>query len=96
MDDILRAGSKKLREISRLTYERFDMDEDKTPPCTSTGFNLLREDDETLRISQNEYCEKIKPMPEDGTFADFASLRMKLAWLSHSRPDVLYAVSQLA
>ena len=34
-------------------------------------------------------------MPEDGTYKDLASLRMQLAWLSHSRPDLLFQVSQL-
>lgn len=31
----------------------------------------------------------------DATFSDFASIRMQLAWLSHTRPDVMFEVSQL-
>ena len=32
---------------------------------------------------------------KDGSYAQFASLRMKLAWLAHSRPDCLYEISQM-
>lgn len=37
----------------------------------------------------------MKPVPTDATFSNFRSSRMQLAWLSHSRPDLIFEVSNL-
>ena len=41
------------------------------------------------------YIRHLVPLSSNATFSDFASLRMKLEWLAHTRPDVLFEVSQL-
>jgi len=96
VDDLLRCGDKKLRKFGRRTNERFDMAEDEEPPCTFTGFRLHKGKDGDLELEQKEYVEKLKPVPEDGTWKDFSSARMKLVWLANSRPDCTYEVAQLA
>lgn len=45
-------------------------------------------------MDQSEYISKISLVPEDGEYKAFASSRMQLAWLAHSRPDIMYEVSQ--
>lgn len=79
-----------------MTAEKFDMADDKEIPCNCTGFSLSRENFECIKLAQEEYTRGLRPIPEDGDYRCFASARMKLAWLAHSRPDVLYEVSQLA
>ena len=38
---------------------------------------------------------KLRPMSTDRSYSGFASLRMKLAWLAHSRPDCMFEVSKM-
>lgn len=96
VDDMVRCGDAGFRKISHRTFERFEMDEDTEPPCTFTGFRLSRDNDGLLSLDQATYVrQKMSDLSADATFSDFASIRMKLAWLSHSRPDVMFEVSQL-
>lgn len=43
--DILRVGTERFREMSKKTYERFEMAENKVIQCTFTGVVLCREND---------------------------------------------------
>lgn len=95
IDDILRVGTEKFREISRKTNERFEMADDEELPFTFTGFVLNRDRDGTIILYQNDYLQKLTLLPEDASFCHIASIRMKLAWLAHSRPDCLFEVFQL-
>ncbi len=47
-------------------------------------------------MDQTDYSAQLRPLPEDANFFALASMRMKLAWLSHTRPDCAYDISQLA
>lgn len=97
VDDMLRSGERGFRDLAKSTSKKFDMAEDEKPPCTFTGFCITFDDKgEQLQLNQQAYVKKLKPLGVAATFSDFASLRMKLAWLSHSRPDVLFEVAQLA
>lgn len=95
VDDMMRAGDQKFRKLARVTSEKFEMAEDETPPCTFTGFRLSKGADSKLEMNQDAYVSNLTTLPSDATFSNFASVRMKLAWLSHTRPDVLFEVSQL-
>ena len=95
VDDILRCGTKAFRRHCLPTNKRFEIAADEEIPCTFTGFRLSYDSRQAVQLDQCRYVEKIKPIPEDGTYKDLASLRMQLAWLSHSRPDLLFEVSQL-
>lgn len=96
MDDLLRCGNKRFAELGKKTNTRFEMADNEKPPCTFTGFNLSRTDEGTIELHQNTYVESLRPMPVDATWKDFASTRMKLAWLANSRPDCLFEIAQLA
>ena len=49
-----------------------------------------------LEIDQKDCLKKLKPLPKDAKFNDFVFLRMKLAWLSSTREDLSFEVSQLS
>jgi len=95
VDDMIRSGQPAFQEAAKVTSNSFEMAEDEFPPCTFTGFKLDVDEDGVLEVNQHEYQQKLSRMPEDGSYRDFCSKRMQLAWLAHSRPDVLYEVSQL-
>ena len=94
VDDMLRAGNANFARLCEGTRKRFDMSEDARPPCTFTGFRLSR-DKATLMLDQLQYTRRLRPLPSDASFSQFASVRMQLMWLSHSRPDCLFEISQL-
>lgn len=95
VDDMIRAGNTKFWKTPKKTEERFDMEEAKKVPCTSTGFALLENVNGVLWLDQHDYLSKIKVLPEDALYRDLASIKMNLAWLSHSRPDCMFEVSQI-
>ena len=96
VDDLLCVGTSKFKEVASKTTRTFDMGDDEELPCSFTGFQLSRNEDVWLVMDQTTYLEAIKPISEEAEFSDFASLRMKLAWISHTKPDCAFEGSQLA
>ena len=72
------------------------MAEDQSLPSMFTGFSLSQSTGGTIVQEQHEYLRKLEELPLDASFSHFKSMRMKLAWLSNSRPDCLFEISQLA
>ena len=95
VDDILRSGNPDFCNLAKKTSMKFEMAENCSIPCNFVGFRLQKRKDDTFELSQEEYVRKLRPMPTDVTYSDFASLRMKLTWLAHSRPDCMFEVSQM-
>lgn len=95
VDDILRCGTQEFRRHCLTTNDKLEMADDERIPCTFTGFRLSYDSHHDVQLDQHRYVEKLRPLSENGTYKDLASLRMQLAWLSHSRPDLLFEVSQL-
>lgn len=60
-----------------------------------TGFQIARESGEFIILHQHGYLKGHTLLPEDVRYSDFTSTKMKLARLSHSRPDCTCKVSQL-
>lgn len=96
VDDLLRCGDDNFRKLSQRTNERFDMAEESILPTEFTGFVLDRDKAGNVFIDQNAYLKKLECLPQDASFSHFRSMRMRLAWLSSSRPDCLFEISQLA
>lgn len=96
VDDILRAGDPSFAKHAKKTRTRFEMADDEPLPCTFTGFVISRNDSGALIIDQREYLKKLEALPPNATFKQIRSMRQKLGWLSNSRPDCLFEVSQLA
>ena len=65
-------------------------------PCTFTGFDLKTCPDGTITIDQNAYLKKLEELPLESSFSSFRSMRMRLVWLSHTRPDCQFECSPLA
>ena len=72
------------------------MADDESPPCISTGFRLELSESSLLSIDQHSSVKGIRPLGSDARFSNFVSLRLKLAWLTHTRPVCSYEVSQMA
>lgn len=66
------------------------MDEYKYLPCTFTGFKIDPEKDNYLVLQQNYYVTKRNPPKEEYLFFNFVSMRICMAWLSHSRSGFLF------
>ena len=47
-------------------------------------------------IDQDFYMSKIEQIPSNTEFSKFAYMRMKLAWLANTRPDIVLEISQTA
>ena len=58
--------------------------------------NISRSEAGSIDIQQFEYVSKMTLVPEDASFALFRSCRAALAWVTHSRPDLCFAVNQAA
>lgn len=96
VDDFMRAGNQEFKKLSNMTNEIFDMGQNEQIPTDFTGFSLTKDDKNNIFISQEHYLEKMEKLSESSDYSDFRSIRMKLAWLSNSRPDCLFEISQMA
>ena len=47
-------------------------------------------------IDQDFYMSKIEQILSDAEFSKFASMRIKLAWLPNTKPDIVFEISQIA
>lgn len=96
VDDILRCGDNNFKQKAQSTHETFEMDKDEFLPTEFTGFEIKKNSYGEVVISQDHYLKNIFTLTSDASFSDFRSMRMKLSWLSNSRPDCAYNISQLA
>ena len=72
------------------------MAEDEEVPCLYSGFVVDSDKAGSFYQQQKHYLHKLEHLPSDASFSAFRSMRMKLAWLAHTRPDCLFEISQLA
>ena len=96
VDDLLRAGDNGFHKKCAQTHERFETSGDESLTLIFAGSALTREPDGSITISQSPYRKQLEFLDKSSTFSDFRSMRMKLAWLSNTRPDLLFEISQLA
>lgn len=88
-------GTKEFHEICHRAQETFDTKPDSDLPCTFTGFRIERDRFGNMQINKRQHVANITSIPANGTYASFASVPMKLAWVAYSRIDILYQVCQL-
>lgn len=65
-------------------------------PFTFAGFHISRKDGSCITIDQILYSRKLEQLSMSSPFSQFRSMRMRVAWLSNTRPDIQYEISQLA
>ena len=95
VDDLLRCGTLELEEQCKLTSERFETTVTKEFPFTFAEFNISPRPDDTYSIDQLFYHQKLESLEASASWSYFCSMRMKLTWLAHSRPDLLVDISQI-
>jgi transposase InsO family protein len=96
VDDLIRAGTLHFKENSQETTEnRFDIKPPITNEFTFAGFDIETKADHR-KISQNDYIRRLKLVPSTCDFESFRTVRAKLQWASHTRPDIAFAASRLA
>jgi Reverse transcriptase (RNA-dependent DNA polymerase) len=96
VDDLVRAGNLEFKEKSNeATHSRFNVKPRIENNFTFTGIEVAS-DDQHRSLSQTGYIARLTAVSLTSTFNDMCTLRAKLAWTSHTRPDVSFAVSQLA
>ena len=96
MDDLLRAGTPAFRKTCSETLQRFETTGDEHPPFTFAGFNIAKRTDVPYAIDQLFYLKKLEELDSSSSFNDFRSMRMRLAWLANTRPDLQFEISQIA
>ena len=96
VDALLRTGSPGFRQLATKTKERFQMGEDEHTPCTLSGFSLAHGKDGSLEQNQHFYLQKLERLHFHASFAEFRSMRMRLAWLANTRPNCQFEISQPA
>ena len=96
VDALLRAGSPGFRQMAKKTNERFQMGEDEHIPCTFSCFSLTHGKDGSLEQNQHFYLQKSEQLHLDASFSEFRSMHIRLAWLTNSRPDCQFDISEPA
>ena len=96
MDDLLRAVSDELQEICQQTHEKFERSGDQSLPLTFAGVSINRHQDGKLSMDQTFYLQKLECIESSSDFQSFRSMRMRVAWLANTRPDMQFEISQLA
>jgi hypothetical protein len=95
VDDLCRAGTTDFEKHVAHTSERFDAKPPQDLPATFTGFEATGNTQIGYQLSQVRYIQTLVLLDvEAKDFSAFASLRMKLAWIAYTRPDIAFAVSQ--
>lgn len=81
VNDSLRTGSDSFRRHWWRTNESFEMIDEYFLSAEFTYFVLHRAADVTILIYQNSYLQKLETLSLNATFAQFRSMRVRLAWL---------------
>ncbi len=95
VDDSLICGTDKFMEMTNATLKKFDSREREMAPTKFAGV-LVSISNEGVTLNQSEYIQRLTILPEDCTFHDLRSMRAKLAWITHTRPDISCAVNMAA
>lgn len=89
IDDLLLSGDSAFKEISKRTEKPFDM---KSPNSLSYGFNLNFNNDSILVQTHTNYTNKFQKLEIDAPFIMLCSMGIRLAWFSHTRPDLPFKI----
>lgn len=76
--------------------QQFDISVNDTKEIIFTGLKLVLRRKEVRSLSQTQYIARLRLLPNRTSFPGFRSIRARLAWVTHTRPDICCAVSLLA
>ena len=88
VDDLLRAAPKGQRPaLEKSLRQRFECGPSQDLPSDFLGMELSR-DGSSLKTAMSDYISRLKCIPDDASYQQYASLRASLLWLAHVRPDI--------
>jgi hypothetical protein len=91
VDDLLIAGTTEFCRDFRCELEKqLQVKPTATPPMTHVGFNVHAK---PYSLDQTDYICTLPIFPLQATYSDYRSPRARLAWVTHSRPDICAAVA---
>lgn len=91
VDDLLEAGTDQYKqEMAEAIREEFEISPPQSTPLTYAGTTVTSS---PYTLSQSGYIRRLTLLRVDATFDEFASYRQKIAWITHTRPDIACAVS---
>jgi hypothetical protein len=94
--DLVRAGALNFKEDSnRKTQSRFEVKPNTENNFAFTGIEVTNAE-KHKSLSQKLYIERLQFVLPSSSFSDLSTIREKLAWASHTRPNISFAVSQMA
>ena len=94
VDDTLGTGNEAFASLTSQMSRDFESKPRTWNILDFFGMNISRSEAGFIEIQQFEYVSKMNLVPEDASFALFRSCRAALAWVTHSRPDLCFAVNQ--
>ena len=88
VDNLLRTGTRDFRSEWELTHRKFGTSGNEVPTFTFAGFRMSSNGDNSYRIDQNFYLPELVAIENSIEFSTSRSMRMKIAWLANTPPDV--------
>ena len=95
VDDSILAGSASFIRYTEKSLKKFESRSRVIDNFTFSGIDI-KTTELGFTISQINYIDKVSPIIKAATFDDFRTLRSKLAWIFHTRPDVACSVAKAA
>ena len=95
VDDSLICGNKHFMDIIEKNLDKFESRAREIDNKTFAGVNVSTHGP-AIHLDQHQYLSEIQSLPSDASFSDYRSLRPKLAWGTHTRPDIFCAVAMAA
>lgn len=95
MDDALICGNAEFLNLTEKTLEKFESRARELDDANFAGVRV-KATEFGFKFSQENYARGLRILPTDKNFGDFKSLRHKLAWLTHTRPEICCAVNTAA
>ena len=95
VDYLLLSGTPEFKENCQVTHRKFETYGDDTLPFTFAGFHLSKKGP-YLTIDQTFYLRKLEELDRSSIFSEIQSMKMRVAWLSNTRSDMQFAISQIA
>ena len=96
VDDSFIGGNDSMQELTKLSLKKFDSKERVWDNFEFFGTSIQSYADGSFSVTQQEYTKKLKPIPQEASFACFRSYRSVLAWIGCTRPDALCAINKAA
>lgn len=93
VDDGIHVGDGKFLQECNKKQEKFKSSEREMDRFKFAGIEV-RKTDEGILLHQTEHASRIKPLPKDCQFREYRSLRQRLHWFTHTRPDICCVVNK--